>query len=153
MQNQTIETLAAEILKNMTTGTRDNGETFKHLNDDKAEWMQDLCHEAHGRMLPDDHKYQFIFEALSALVDHDGNEDDARESIEADIYTSDLTAWLASSNSRMEYVNDAVSNGLVDTSNFDMVNAMQAGQLEEKREVFESVLNSLQNRLDEVEAA
>lgn len=56
-----IQKLANEVLKMMTQGTRDNGETFKHLKDDAPDWMQDLCHEAHGRMLPDDHKYQIYF--------------------------------------------------------------------------------------------
>lgn len=147
-----IQKLANEVLKMMTQSTRDNGETFKHLKDDAPDWMQDLCHEAHGRMLPDDHKYQFIFEALDVLANYD-SEDDARDALEADVYTSDLTAWLSSAVSRMEYVNEAVSQGLVSTEDFDLSSALQAGQLEEKREVFESVLNSLNNRVDEVDAA
>lgn len=81
------------------------------------------------------------------------SEDDARDALEADVYTSDLTAWLSSAVSRMEYVNEAVSQGLVSTEDFDLSSALQAGQLEEKREVFESVLNSLNNRVDEVDAA
>ncbi|NJO48174.1 MAG: hypothetical protein HC840_00500 [Leptolyngbyaceae cyanobacterium RM2_2_4] len=148
----TIQDLANEVLKAMTHGTRDNGDKFKALRDESPDWMQDLCQDAHARMLPDDHKYEFIFEALNALSDYD-SEDDARDSIEADIYTSDLTAWLSSSNTRMEYVNEGVREFGIDADNFDLSSALQVGQLTEKREVFESVLNSLQNRLDEVEAA
>lgn len=149
---QNIQDLAKEVLNSMTRKTRDNGESFYCLKDDAPDWMTELCRDAHGRMLPDDHKFEFVNDALHAIADFE-DEDEARESLEPDYSNGSLTAWLASSNQRIGYVDDAVSNGLVNTDNFELSSALQAGQLEEKREVFESVLESLNNRVDEVDAA
>lgn len=150
--DKTIQDLASDVLKQMTQSTRDNGEKFFHLKEDSPDWMQDLCRDAHGRMGPDDFIYQFIFESLDALS-NDDDTDDARNSLEADCYTSDLTSWLSSSNGRMGYVDDAVNDGLVNTSNFSLSDALMAGQLQEKNNVFESVLSSLESHLEELEAA
>lgn len=149
-----VQTLAKEVLKHFETKTRDSGESFQSLKDESPDWMQDLCQDAHDGMLPDDHRYDFIVDALNALVDNE-DEDEARSSIDSSIYNRDLLNWLSSSLSRAEYVNQGVSEFGMDSnvSGFDLFNALQLGQLFEKREVFESVLNSLQEKLDEIEAA
>ena len=102
-------------------------------------------------MFPEDWRYEQIRDALRAIrdgVDNDSGQvcDDFSE---PDIYTADLTAWLASRNDRYAYVDEAVEEwGLQDA---DTLTRIGAGQSAERREVFASVLQSLADRLEEIE--
>lgn len=148
-----IQDLANEVLKSMTQKTRDSGETFRCLVEDAPDWMSDLMHESHSSSMPCDIIFEFIHDALHALSEND-SEDDARDSIEGDTYNRELLAWVSSNLNRAEYVNRAVSEGLVDvSSDFSLFDTLRMGQYLEKTEVFDAVLAQLQNRLDEVEAA
>lgn len=148
-----IQELAQEVLKQFQTKTRDEGQSFVSLKDDHPEWMQDLCREAHGDMLPDDNRYEMIQEALQAIADSDEDADlsDVMHEIEADFRNADLLAWVSSSLSRAGYVNEAVEQGYADVSNFDLFRTLQAGQIMEKNEVFASIQNSLEERLSDLE--
>lgn len=98
-------------------------------------------------MLPDDWRYEFIVDALDAIADHE-DEDEARDSIEADIYTAELTGWLHSRVDRYEYCDNAAQEfGASDT----LLGSLQLGQLMEKHEVFDSVLSSLRDQLETLE--
>lgn len=147
--------LASEMSKQFERKTRDNGETFVTLKDDAPEWMTDVCRDAHDRMLPDDIRYAFIEEAvdtLSNLCDETSTENDlleAADTLEADCYTSDLTTWLASRNSRYSYVDEYVENNGYN----DIISALQGGQLTEKQETFHLVLQALENVVDELDEA
>jgi hypothetical protein len=150
-QINNIQELAKYIRTQFQLKKRDSGESFYSVKDDSKdkEWIQDMCHEAHGSMMPDDYKYQFIVDALNAIEEYD-DENESRDSLEADVYTSNLTAWLASHLERMEYVNDAVNE--YGMSDFNLIQAMQFGQMREMYEVFDSVLSSLQDKFDEIES-
>ena len=43
---------------------------------DAPQWFTDLCHYAHGDMLPDDWRYEFIQDALNALENDDDDENE-----------------------------------------------------------------------------
>jgi len=124
--------------------TRDDGEEFWLVKDDRPEELKELIHEAHGDMMPDDHRYEFILESLTALANYE-DPDDAIEGIESDVYTSDLTSWLNSRNDRTYYLTEAIEEyGVKD--GFD---ALSLAQYQEKSEVFWSVKNSLENTVEE----
>jgi hypothetical protein len=53
------------------TRKRDNGDKYVALKDGSPEWMTDVCHKAHGDMLPDDWRYSFISEAVD-YIDENG---------------------------------------------------------------------------------
>lgn len=114
--------------------------------DDAPQWVQDMVFAAHeaGDMWPDDWRYAFIVESLDALADHD-DADSARDSIEADIYTSDLTSWLNSRADRTSYVDDAREE--FGESDNGIVGMLQMGQLAERWEVFDSIVSFLADRL------
>lgn len=118
----------------------------------RPDWFQELCHDAHGDMMPDDWRYEFIGDALDYILDADTeDEDDLREGFDQDfdgkyIYTHEQTAWLASRNDRAGYADDAVKEyGMEDC---DTMQRIALGMLYEAREVFESVLQSLRTELD-----
>jgi len=127
--------------------------TIMTTKDDAPEWVKDLCREAHdhARMLPDDFRYECIAEVLDLMAESDGSDDsldDARNSLEADIYTSELTDWLGSHNDRAWYVDEAVKEyGQTD----DTIKNLMMGQVFEKQEVFDQVLTFLRQRTEDTE--
>lgn len=147
MENTTVTTgtelqkRAHNIVFNwLDTKKRSDDVEFIYLKDEAPTWMHDMVHDCHVDTLPDDYKYKFIQEALLAIVNH-SDPYDARDSLSADIYTSDLTSWLASNNLRHSYVDDAIAeNGDLETC----LQAIGAGQVLEKQEVFDIVLSAIQ---------
>ena len=135
--------LAAEARAWFETTTRPDGVEYWRTKHGRPDWVTDLCRAAHDGMLPDDHKYAFIVEALDYLSD-EGNDPD-EYAPEADVYTSDLLAWLSSNVTRSGYVDQARSYGLMDAIT-DLNTQIAIGQVEEKREVFTLVLRFLGNR-------
>jgi hypothetical protein len=138
----TIQTLAAEMSEAFETPVRPtNGEKFRKLKDNAPTWMTTVCRKAHddGNILADDWRYVLIEQAVDALAAYD-DADDARSSLEPDIYISDLTAWLDSLSSRVEYLSEA----LTEYGSFrDGWRLLAAAQMIEKEEVFQQVLEAL----------
>ena len=118
-------------------------------------WVQDLVHDAHGDMLPDDWRYACVMSALDWIHEHES--DDSHEFADgmADVYTSARFAWLSSNLSRQGYVDEALADfGWEPDSG--IAAAIGLGQYAEASEVFGSVWHSLEERakeLDEEEPA
>jgi hypothetical protein len=153
----TISELAREAAGHFETVTRDSGETFVRRRDDTPEWVKDLIQEAHGQFFPDDWRYQAISRVLDEIADREiETADDIRdESLEiadglTEIMNASLIEWLGSSLYRMGYVDEATEELGYPGS---IAQAMQYGQLAEYREIIESVAQSLESRLEELEAA
>ena len=151
----TLQRMAERARGHFEHAKRADGDDYWRKRDGAPDWLDDLCHEAHRYgagdwdvMLPNDERYEMIISALDALSKHDDT-DAAIDSLEPDIYTHGLHAWLASSNLRSSYVEDARSEGLCGGTNVDTDIAM--GQLMEMREVFSSVRDSLDARIDDEE--
>jgi hypothetical protein len=146
----TLHTLAKQMSLAFEGGTRaSTGETFRTLKDDAPEWMTVVCRKAHddARLLPDDWRYAFIEEAVDALSEHE-DAYDARGSLEPDIYTGNLTAWLHSLNSRVYYLDEALAEYGTFRDGFQLLGA---AQMLEKEEVFGQVVAALEDHLDEME--
>ena len=142
----TIKQLAEQMSQAFEVRTRDNGDKFRCLKDDCPEWMDDVVSDAHGSMLADDWRYEFIENAVDKIseADDDASDDDLSDleyELEADVYTSDLTGWLHSRADRLGWLDQATeeSGGEFDSA----FNLLSAGQLLEKQEVFRLVLDSL----------
>lgn len=88
--------------------------------------------------------YDDVHELYEAL-DYDGS---LHEIIDGniDIYNYDLRKWAVDNYDKVE---DAINEGLVDTTNFDFHKAIQAGQYialrEEANEIVEEIFNESQN--------
>jgi hypothetical protein len=146
----------AELLnKALITKTRDDGTKYicvdGYAGKDYPQWMQDVVFAGHIDTMPNDEYYRAISNIVSDIVDLDEDItelDDIREYIsdntEADIYTSDLTGWLNSRNSHVEYLTEAM-NEYGATDGFQ---ALGAAQIIWKREIAEAVIQAL----DEAEA-
>ena len=143
---KTISEFAKELQGMFITDTRDNGEKFIKTIDNRPEWLQELIREAHGDMMPEDYKYQFVSDAIDYIADN-GNDEELLDypEIEPDCYTSDLTAWLNSDNRRVYYLTEVLEE--MDIK--DGFQALAAAQLQEKREVYNIILEGLKTKLEE----
>lgn len=123
---------------------------YWRTKDGRPEWIVDLCRAAHkdAGIMPDDERYCFIVEALDALAEAD-DPDEAEDEIEADVYTADLTAWLHSHVSRIEYLEEAIREHGVREG----FAALQLAQYLERREVFGAVRGFLEEKADEGDEA
>lgn len=146
-----LQKLAGEVSAMFQQKKRDTGAEFWTVKDGSPKWVTDMCREAHGDMLPDDYKYEFIVGALDALSNYE-DPDDIESEIEPDPYTHDLYKWLASNLTRAYYVDEAVKN--LGHSEQGIVGDIGCGQYDEKREVFAIVRDFLERRIaDEEDAA
>ena len=142
---KTLKDFAHEMSRAFVGDKRNDGTEFRKLRDGSPEWMKDVCFKAHGDMMPDDHRYEMIEEACDALADHD-DEDEARDSLEADVYTSELTAWLHSRVDRTGYVDEALEEYGGEVKGIS--DAIALGQMKEKEEVFGLVVEALTELVD-----
>jgi hypothetical protein len=113
--------------------------------DGAPEWVRDMCHAAHQDgtrhgMMPDDWRYSFIVEALDLLSECDDPDDVYPE---PDVYTSELTAWLASRNDRHGYCDESMHE-MGHHSQVSTIDVIMAGQVQEKREVLAAVREYLE---------
>ena len=106
--------------------------------------MKDVIYPVHEDKLPDDTTYRFIQMAVDVIADQDKDttEDDLQEAIiemEADSYTSELTAWLNERADHVYYLTEALETyGMTD--GFDALSSAQKAHMEE---VAFAVLNAL----------
>lgn len=145
----TILTLAEEAQKHLVTGTRDDGDRYIYFDNTAPKWTSDLAFAAHddGEIFPDDWRYRFIESAIDAIVDNDGDEDQARETAEQpDTYTSDLTAWLHSRGSRAYYLTEVLQDFGSDLDGFQL---LSWAQQKERSEVFSQVWQFLADMEEE----
>lgn len=143
----TIESLAADFARRFEGAVRSDGTKYRRVKDDeKSEELTDLIHAAHGDMLPDDWKYQFIEEALDAIAE-DGEDAD----MEPSTYYGALGAWLGSHAERFGYCDEARQEWGGDFR--DTAHLLALGMYAEQREVLASVLASLEALVEAAEEA
>jgi len=131
-----------------TTRHDELGETYWRKRVNAPQWVYDLTLAAHdaGEILPDDWRYAFIVEALDLLADFEDT-DEAFDALEADTYTAELTAWLASSVTRVAYLDDAINEYGDDIKDGFML--LGTAQTAEKRGVFYAVRSFLEQMDDD----
>jgi hypothetical protein len=155
----TIKELASEMRTAFVQNKRDNGDQFYHLKEGSPQWMSEVVSDGHkdgspgfdgtpgaGTMLPDDLRYEMIREVLSIIEDTDGDEENARDALEAPIYTHELTGWLASRNDRYGYCDEFLSefgSEGIDRAGSFTTGLLQGGYMMELEEVFANVFNAL----------
>ena len=130
-----LQSLAAAVRKEFIRDTRDNGDRCWKRETHAEDWISDLCRDALGDVPPDDWGYTSIVDALNALAEHE-DVDNAREWLFADINMAE------NFRAALEYAADALG-----ADSADIGDCLQRGLPEERCEVFESVLASLEAHL------
>ena len=147
-----IQELAAHALEYFEQKTRGEGEEatrFWTMTNQHPIWVKEMIHKAHEDMMPDDYKYEYVVDTLDALNEDRDPEEGAYE-IEADVYNYDLITWLRSNLQRVGFVDEAVEQ-MGHSRDMGVMGDLMMGQVEEKRQVWQSVVESLRERLEEIE--
>jgi hypothetical protein len=108
--------------------------------DGAPDWFTDLCHHAHAGMMPDDWRYEFIQDALSAI--EDGADEDRLDLDALYPYTADRLGWLASHLDRPGYCDEAAADAGGPPA--DILALVAWGMDRELREVFDLVRAKLE---------
>ena len=149
---ETVQELAKLARCAFSLETRDNGSEYWNRNQCAPEWIMELCHTAHGDMLPDDYRYRFIVQALDALEEAE-DPDEARDGYEFEYRYYRVIEWLSSHpGHRLEYC-DQWAEEFGRCFIKDTVSQLQGGQLLERLEVLELVRGSLEAHLQTLAAA
>lgn len=135
-----VSALAQKLLDTSELRTRKDGSEF-YVFDDKSEAVTALFREAHNGMCPDDYVYQYINDALHAIVDG-ATEDDIYEFIPETIYHGEGVKWLASNLQRAEYVNEYTANN-VGNKAYDIHAVILGGNMIEKEFVANTIYAGL----------
>ncbi len=144
---KTVAQWAAEANGYLFRDKRADGREFLVPLDEAPQWFTDLCHAAHGDMMPDDWKYEFIQDALNSLED---DVEDRRDLGSVYPYTHDRLKWLASNLERPGYCDEAAENYGTPK---DILTFIALGMTEEMTEVYDSVRNSLEELAEAEEDA
>jgi len=103
--NDRVQRLAAEANRYLK---RDNARDILLPADGAPEWFTELRHHAHGSMMPDDWRYEFIQDALNAL--EDGADEDRLDLDALYPYTADRLGWMPSHLERPGYCDEAAKD-------------------------------------------
>lgn len=153
-----MNTIQNEIKRLLSKLTVQNGRVIAcSSNRDDSDF--DLFRDFHQTdILPDDFRWDSILRLLERLNEYDfetvgyirdnGIDHEIIDSL-VDVYTGHLTAWLASHNSRIEWCNEAVNEGLVDGS--DIIKTMQCGQYLEIQMIMNNILSHLETVENNIE--
>lgn len=142
-RTRTIKDLVDEMYEAFKQARRADDESYWRLRNGSPEWISDIIYAALGDRWADDWRYEFIVSALCLWHDSEcASEEEMRElinEIEPDVYTSALTRWLASDNTRAGYCDDfAQECGFTTT-----VDLLTGGQREERQETTDLLLEAL----------
>lgn len=141
--------LAQQMWEQFEQAERDDGSKFWRLKHGSPEWMNGVCRAAHdhGKILPDDFRYEFITDSLCKLTEADDDTEDWEldelGTFEGDVYNSDLARWLGAGGDRWWYCDQVLKD-----PPGDFFSLLQAAQVMEKEEVFNAVLEALQDHAD-----
>lgn len=110
------------------TRTRENGDTYV-CAPEADEQLQHAIYEAHGDKLPEDWTYSTFNAILERMQDYDSQtledfEEYRGEIVDClvDTYTTDLTAWLHTSNANVYYLSQALEEyGNPDNDGFKLL--------------------------------
>ncbi len=132
---KTLSELAGELYGELETRKRNDGKEFTCLKDGSPSWMTEVIRKTHGESFPDDTIYRFIEKAAGAIFNADADDEEAANEsiyqIESDVYTSDLTAWLAERDDHVYYLTEALQEFGSNYDGFQILGLAQQQQIKE----------------------
>lgn len=118
------------------------------LKEGSPQWMRDVVFAASDNTSFYT-VYDFVNEAVGVIADCEDDEDEIRDAIneiEADVYTAELTAWLAENVNHVNFISDVLSEFGEDIG--DGFQLLAAAQAEHKHQVANAVYEALKALAD-----
>lgn len=140
--SRTIQDIAREARSYYILDTRNNGFKF-WAAPDCPKWIHDMNMHAHEEMMPDDYRYEFIVDALEALMEF-ADEDYPEEYLREEYRDHALIEWLGSHAARPGYVDESGT----EIGYSDIMASILAGYHREQIEVLDLVRGYLEDMID-----
>src|SRR5438045_875052 len=109
---------AQEYLDQFETGTKTSGKSYVYLKDNRSEELYESIRQAHYSKLPSDWVYGTYADLLQKVTEYELDtfeelQDVRHEIVDGyvDIYTHDLTAWLAEDIRNVDYLTQVIEDG------------------------------------------
>ncbi|HSV98485.1 MAG TPA: hypothetical protein VLM75_16315 [Spirochaetota bacterium] len=134
---KTLQQAAREYLEFFELRTTENGESWRPV-EGAPSGLRRIVRNAHGDYMPDDHRYNFIVEALRLLAEC---ADVECVEVVPDNDPSRLTGWLNSKINRIQYMTIAMA----EFKPKDSLQLLKAAQYIERKEVLEAVIGELRS--------
>jgi hypothetical protein len=108
--------LATILSEQFETAKRNDGKEYLRIREDDKydKWMQDVIFAGHLDTFPNDESYQACQRIIDTIAELDASAFEDNEvlenlnDIEPSCYTSDLTGWLHSDSSYVDYLTEAL---------------------------------------------
>lgn len=144
----TLEGQASEANRWFTRDKRNDGKEFVKVKDGAPEWVTSLCRAAHNNanIWPNDWRYEFIEDALTALENGD---EDCPDLDDKYPYTASRLQWLSSHLDRPGRCDEA--NEEYGGEVKGITDLIGLGMQHEMREVFDCVKAWLKKHIEELE--
>ena len=147
-------TTAATFRSAFTEKVREDGSIFTACKDDIdiSPELKEFIRECHDDELPNEWRYETIVRILDALKEDDISNADPNEMAEGiannitDIYNHSLFQWYADQPDRVEYIDNAVGEGLIN-ADADIIARLIIGQSECIRSMARRIVERLQEEV------
>ena len=127
--------------------TRENGESYVVLKRGRTKKLRESVIQAHGDRFPSDWIFGTYADLMQKLTEYDINSiDDIYEyqgeivDSVVDVYTADLTAWLADHVGNVNYITDALASGVEMREGFQLLAMAQYMAIDE---IYGHIINLL----------
>ena len=146
----TIMQLADFVCENMVYDEDKKIYHQKVVGDPK--WIQDMIYECHyNGMLPDNYVFEWVYEFCREISELNEGDDPLEIEVHSDTYTHDLLKWLSSNLARIDFVEDAFDEYFSCYEKCDLPLMIGFGQEKEMQEILYTIVDKLNDRLDELE--
>lgn len=145
---KTIQQLALDVCNDMVF--EEEREIYHQRRPGDPKWIQDMIHACHYQgMFPDDFVFRWVYEFCSEISNLKDEDDPMEIEVHSDDYTHDLLKWLSSNLARIDFMEDALNEYWDVSGKCDFVCFMGIAQEKEMQEVLFTVIDKLNDRLDE----
>ena len=106
-------------------------------------YLKNFIHKVHKNNLPDDFIYKTIYNCIESVANGNFEISSILEDVTADIHTHDLIRWASSNFDRTSYIDDILSEYMIE----DFNELLQHAQSKEIEEMCYSTLRFLEDKV------
>lgn len=146
----TINEKAEQYEEMFISGKRQDGENYVYLSEDASEELKESVRQAHSDRFPNDWIYGTYADLMQKVTNYDLTTNDSLDDVRSeivddyvDIYTHQLTAWLASDVNNVYYLTEVIEDGNTEVTDGHAL--LARAQYKAIDEVMTEVVNLLSN--------
>jgi len=141
--NKNIKEVASLQKQGFIIKTKENGNDVITVCNSNI-YLKNFIHKVHKDNLPDDFIYKTIYNCIESVANGNFEISSILEDVTADIHTHDLIRWASSNFDRTSYIDDILSEYMIE----DFNELLQLAQSKEINEICYATLQFLEDRIN-----